>query len=242
MINFLIDLGNSNCKVAFEEKGVLTEIHRSSQGEDVRSFVLSFLEEKSVDVIVFSNVREDDPELNEALSSRCRRLIVLDSSTELPINLDYQFPAKGLGSDRIAGALAVATLFPGKDCIKFDFGTALTVDFINKKGVFLGGNISLGLTSRFRALNQFTKRLPFIKPVENIPQFGVDTHGAMTAGVVFGLKFEVEGYINQYPDYTIVFTGGDAFYFAEKMKSAIFVAPNLVLMGLAQIAEYYAKK
>ena len=123
MINFLIDLGNSNCKVAFEEKGVLTEIHRSSQGEDVRSFVLSFLEEKSVDVIVFSNVREDDPELNEALSSRCRRLIVLDSSTELPINLDYQFPAKGLGSDRIAGALAVATLFPGKDCIKFDFGT-----------------------------------------------------------------------------------------------------------------------
>lgn len=242
MINFLIDLGNSNCKVAFEEKGVLTEIHRSSQGEDVRSFVLSFLEEKSVDVIVFSNVREDDPELNEALSSRCRCLIVLDSSTELPINLDYQFPAKGLGSDRIAGALAVATLFPGKDCIKFDFGTALTVDFINKKGVFLGGNISLGLTSRFRALNQFTKRLPFIKPVENIPQFGVDTHGAMTAGVVFGLKFEVEGYINQYPDYTIVFTGGDAFYFAEKMKSAIFVTPNLVLMGLAQIADYYVEK
>ena len=79
MINFLIDLGNSNCKVAFEEKGVLTEIHRSSQGEDVRSFVLSFLEEKSVDVIVFSNVREDDPELNEALSSRCRSLIVLAS-------------------------------------------------------------------------------------------------------------------------------------------------------------------
>ena len=113
---------------------------------------------------------------------------------------------------------------------------------LNKKGVFLGGNISLGLTSRFRALNQFTKRLPFIKPVENIPQFGVDTHGAMTAGVVFGLKFEVEGYINQYPDHTIVFTGGDAFYFAEKMKSAIFVTPNLVLMGLAQIADYYVEK
>ena len=70
----------------------------------------------------------------------------------------------------------------------------------------------------------------------------MDTHGAMTAGVVFGLKFEVEGYINQYPDYTIVFTGGDAFYFAEKMKSAIFVTPNLVLMGLAQIADYYVEK
>ena len=222
MINFLIDLGNSNCKVAFEEKGVLTEIHRSSQGEDVRSFVLSFLEEKSVDVIVFSNVREDDPELNEALSSRCRRLIVLDSSTELPINLDYQFPAKGLGSDRIAGALAVATLFPGKDCIKFDFGTALTVDFINKEGTLVGGNISLGLTSRFKALNTFTKRLPIIKPVEDFPEIGVDTGTAMTAGVVLGLIFEVEGYINKNPESTIVFTGGDAFYFAEKMSIGSF--------------------
>ena len=241
-MNFLIDLGNSNCKVAFEENGVLTGIYRSSQGEDIRFFIFSKLEGKQVDVIVFSNVREDDPELNAALEQKCRQFILLDSETELPVDLQYQFPAKGLGADRIAGALAVAMLFPGKNCIKFDFGTALTVDFVSDTGIFLGGNISLGLTSRFRALNQFTKRLPFIKPVENIPDYGVDTHGAMSAGVVFGLKFEVEGYINQYPDHTIVFTGGDAFYFAEKMKSAIFVTPNLVLMGLAQIADYYAKK
>ena len=242
MVNFLIDLGNTNCKVAFEEKGVLTEIHRSNQGEDVRSFIFSILEDRQVNVIVFSNVREDDPELNAALALKCRKLVVLDSDTELPVNLNYQFPAKGLGADRIAGALAVAMLYPGKECIKFDFGTALTVDFIDKDGTFLGGNISLGLTTRFRALNQFTKRLPFIKPVENIPSYGVDTHGALTAGVVFGLKFEVEGYINEYPNHTIVFTGGDAFYFAEKMKSAIFVTPNLVLMGLAKIAVYYAEK
>ena len=241
-MNFLIDLGNSNCKVAFEEKGVLTEIYRSTQGEDIRTFIFSKLEERQVDVIIFSNVREDDPELNAALEKKCRCFVLLDSATPLPVDLQYQFPATGLGADRIAGAVAVAMLFPGKDCIKFDFGTALTVDFISSSGVFLGGNISLGLTSRFRALNQFTKRLPFIKPVENIPEYGVDTHGAMTAGVVYGLKFEVEGYINQYPNHTIVFTGGDAFYFAEKMKSAIFVTPNLVLMGLAQIADYYANK
>lgn len=241
-MNFLIDLGNSNCKVAFEENGELGEIHRSSQGEDIPGFILSFLEGIEVDVILFSNVRDDNPELNGELAKRCRKFVLLDYETRLPVNLNYQFPAKGLGADRIAGALAVAMLFPGKDCIKFDFGTALTVDFINKDGVLLGGNISLGLTSRFRALNAFTKRLPFIKPVENLPEYGFDTATAMSCGVVFGLKFEVEGYINSYPGHTIVFTGGDAFYFAEKMKNAIFVAPNLVLMGLAHIAEYYAEK
>ena len=193
-------------------------------------------------MIVFSNVREENPELVKALEGYCRRLVLLDYETELPVDLNYQFPAKGLGADRIAGALAVAMLFPGKNCIKFDFGTALTVDFINEKGTLMGGNISLGLTSRFRALNTFTKRLPLIKPVDNFPKIGVDTGTAMTAGVVLGLIFEVEGYIKENPESTIVFTGGDAFYFAEKMKSAIFVAPNLVLMGLAQIADYYAHK
>lgn len=242
MVNFLIDLGNTNCKVAFEEEGILKEIHRSSQNEDIPSFIFSHLGDSVVNVIVFSNVREDNPELNTLLEQRCRKFILLDYRTELPVDLNYQFPAKGLGADRIAGALAVAMMFPGKECIKFDFGTALTVDFVNKDGTLVGGNISLGLTSRFRALNTFTKRLPMIKPVEDFPEIGVDTGTAMTAGVVLGLIFEVEGYINKNPESTVVFTGGDAFYFAKKMKSAIFVAPNLVLMGLAQIADYYAQK
>ena len=242
MTNFLIDLGNTNCKVAFEREGVLHEIYRSTQNEDIPSFIFSHIEGKEIDVIVFSNVREENPELVKTLEGYCRRLVLLDYETELPVDLNYQFPAKGLGADRIAGALAVAMLFPGKNCIKFDFGTALTVDFINEKGTLMGGNISLGLTSRFRALNTFTKRLPLIKPVDNFPKIGVDTGTAMTAGVVLGLIFEVEGYIKENPESTIVFTGGDAFYFAEKMKSAIFVAPNLVLMGLAQIADYYAHK
>jgi type III pantothenate kinase len=57
-----------------------------------------------------------------------------------------------------------------------------------------------------------------------------------------GIIFEIEGYINRYPDYKVVFTGGDSIYFAKKMKSPIFVVPNLVMIGLAQIAEYYANK
>lgn len=242
MTDFLIDLGNTNCKVAFEKDGVLTDVKRGSFGEDVSSFILSSLGDKKPEVIVFSNVREDKPALVEELKKRCNKLVILDYRTELPLDLNYRFPAAGLGADRIAGALATAMMFPGRDCIKFDFGTALTVDFIDKNGTFLGGNISLGLTSRFRALNIFTKRLPLIKPEGDFPDIGVDTEGAMTAGVVFGLIFEVEGYIKKYPEHAVVFTGGDSFYFAERMKNAIFVVPNLVLNGLAKIATYYANR
>ena len=132
-------------------------------------------------------------------------------------------------------------MFPGEDCIKFDFGTALTTDFISSDGVFEGGNISLGLQSRCRALNTFTKRLPLISPGEGINDFGKKTVQAMESGVVLGMIFEVEGYIRKYPNRKVVFTGGDAFYFAKKLKSPIFVVSNLVLVGLALIADYYAE-
>ena len=54
--------------------------------------------------------------------------------------------------------------------------------------------------------------------------------------------FEIEGYIGLHPDNIVVFTGGDSNYFAKRMKNSIFVVSNLVLMGLAIIADRYVKK
>lgn len=247
-MNYLIDLGNTSCKVAFEEDGVIGECHRSKPGQNIQNFILSKAKEaiaqgNEIKVIVFSNVRLNDEELNTELSKLCGRFILLDVGTALPHDLDYKFNPEGMGADRIAGALAVACLFKGKDCIKFDFGTAITIDFIDKEGSFTGGNISLGMRSRFKALKDYTRRLPYLPaPVEDIPEQGLEIYGSMSAGIVFGIMFEVEGYMNRYPGKTFIFTGGDAFYFAEKMKNTIFACPNLVLMGLAQIADYYAER
>ncbi len=241
MANLLIDIGNSNCKAAIGQGTELGEILKSSQ-TDVLSFILSAIEGKQIDVIVLSTVREEDLQMQQVLAAKCRKLVVVKPHMELPIDLHYGFPANSLGADRLAAALAVAMLFPGRDCIKFDFGTALTVDFISKGNIFEGGNISLGMQSRFRALNTFTRRLPLVKPEGKIEDYGRNTVEAITSGVILGMIFEVEGYLNKYPHHTVVFTGGDSFYFAEKLKSSIFVVPNLVLMGLALIADYYAQQ
>ena len=76
---------------------------------------------------------------------------------------------------------------------------------------------------------------------ENSEVLGHNLQGSMVAGVISGIKFEIEGYIGLYPDNIIVFTGGDAIYFAKRMKNSIFVVCNLVLMGLALIADEYVK-
>ncbi len=56
-----------------------------------------------------------------------------------------------------------------------------------------------------------------------------------------GILFEIDGYIDNNPGGVVIFTGGDANYFAKRMKKPIFVICNLVLMGLAIIADEYAK-
>ena len=54
--------------------------------------------------------------------------------------------------------------------------------------------------------------------------------------------FEIDGYIKAFKDNIVIFTGGDAIYFAKKMKNSIFVVCNLELMGLALITDDYVRK
>lgn len=244
--NLLIDLGNSNCKAAFHNRGELVQVYKDS-GENLDLFLdflikewKCFFKSSFIDVIVFSNVRDEMPLFEERLREVCNKLVVVKDDIELPVEMRYGFIPTGLGADRLAGALAVTMMFPNDDCIKFDFGTALTVDFIDKGAYYAGGNISLGFKTRLKALNHFTKRLPLIEPDVDCPNIGINTSGAITAGVELGLIFEVGGYIDKYPDRKIIFTGGDSLYFAGKLKRKIFVIKNLVLLGLGQIADYYA--
>ena len=72
-------------------------------------------------------------------------------------------------------------------------------------------------------------------------QIGQSEVSSIESGVVSGILFEIEGYLNLHPENIVVFTGGDANYFAKRLKSSIFVICNLVLMGLALMADEYAQ-
>ena len=63
--------------------------------------------------------------------------------------------------------------------------------------------------------------------------------GSIESGVISGIMFEIKGYFDMYPENIVIFTGGDAIYFAKRVKKAIFVVCNLVLIGLAILADEY---
>lgn len=239
MTNLIIDIGNTALKAAFAEGVELGQTHRY-QGEKILEFIKELTLIKRPYVMIVSNVRVFEDEFYKNLEKECEKLVVLNEKTKLQIENRYLTPST-LGPDRLAAAVAAAELFPGKNSIIFDFGTALTIDFVSENREFLGGNISLGLRTRFKALNRYTQQLPLLENPDEISPVGRDTNEAIESGVVLGLIFEVEGYISRFPEHTFIFTGGDAIYFAEKLKSSIFVVYNLVLMGLARIADYHAR-
>ena len=88
----------------------------------------------------------------------------------------------------------------------------------------------------------FTKKLPLVAEEEQIPMIGTSTHSAIQAGVVNGIVYEMDGYIDalraKYPDLLVFLTGGHSFYFERRLKNRIFADINLVLIGLNRILEY----
>ena len=123
-----------------------------------------------------------------------------------------------------------------------DFGTTLTVDYIDAEGRYEGGNISLGCRTRFKALNRYSRSLPLLDTPEEIPFPGTSLEGSIGSGIISGILFEIQSYIDKKPDNVVIFTGGDAIYFVKKMKNSIFVVCNLVLIGLALITDEYVKE
>lgn len=238
MFNLIIDIGNTAVKASRSEGMTLGKTFRY-QGEKVLDFILSLINKEKPEVMVVSSVYGISSHDEKILRKQCKHLLILDKSHTQVLQ------AKGLPEqityDRAASILAAKYLFPDRGCTVVDFGTTLTVDFTSKEGSYLGGNISLGCRTRFKALNRYSRALPLVDTPEYSEVLGHNLQGSMVAGVISGIKFEIEGYIGLYPDNIIVFTGGDAIYFAKRMKNSIFVICNLVLMGLALMADEYVK-
>ena len=239
MSNLLIEIGNTALKAAWSDRMTLGKTYRY-QGEKFLDFILSLTQKEKPAVMVISSVYPVSESDQVILQAECGHLLLLDANNKEAL-LSYGLPSY-LSYDRAASILAARYLFRGKGCTIVDLGTTLSVDFTGADGVYRGGNISLGFRTRFKALNRYSRSLPLVDSPENPEAVGLSLTASIESGVVSGIIFEIEGYLNLHPDNMTVFTGGDANYFAKRMKSSIFVVCNLVLMGLALIADEYVQK
>lgn len=236
MRNLIVEIGNTALKAAWTEGLTLENTYRY-QGEDMFSYVISLTEkERPATMVIASSIRIDADD-EAVLANACDRLVVLDGR---PSDVFIKRGVPGyISSDRAASLVAARHLFKGKGCLVFDFGTTVSIDILDSEGAYEGGNLSLGLRPRFFAMNRYSRNLPLLDVPETLRQTGNSVATSIESGVVSGIMFEIQGYLSLFPEKIVVFTGGDANYFAKRMKNAIFVICNLVLMGLALIADEY---
>lgn len=239
-----IDIGNTMTKTALFSGQDL--ICKSSSPRidpaEIRQIKTKWPE---IEEAILCSVRPENRELINYLKNNFRYLLVFDQETALPFVNLYK-TKNTLGKDRLAAVAGANNNFPGRNVLVVDAGTAITYDLIDKSGRYLGGNISPGLTLRFKALHEFTGKLPLVKPRQEFRLLSDKTEDAIAGGVQSGILFEMEGYIGslkkKYRDLIVIFTGGDAKYFVKKLKSSIFVDPDLVITGLNRILIYNVKK
>lgn len=206
---------------------------------------LKMLKEEHVQMnkAILSSVKNADGQLLQFMTENFERFVDLNHQTRLPIANLYQTP-ETLGKDRIAAAVGANELFPGQNVLIIDAGTAITFDLVSAENQFIGGNISPGMQMRFKALNQFTGRLPKVDHSENYNTLGKNTDEAIRAGVQNGLIFEIERTIDlfseKYPGLQVVMTGGDSIFLDKLLNYDVYVHLNLTLIGLNKILEYNA--
>lgn len=241
-MNLIIDQGNSFAKIAVFDNDSLISIIQAEELQE--SLLETLLHQYSIKRGILSSVKDIDERLVEYLHNKISDFSVLSHETSLPFEIAYKTPAT-LGRDRIAAIAGAFSIHPNRNCLVIDAGTAVTYDFINDKGVYVGGNIAPGIDLRFRSLHQFTGKLPLVSGEGDVPFLGYDTQTAIRSGIIRGLTYEIEGYISEiqdsYPDLLIFLTGGSGKYFEDRLKYPIFADNNIVLKGLNSIIEYNAK-
>ncbi|HAN76599.1 MAG TPA: pantothenate kinase, partial [Bacteroidales bacterium] len=146
-MNLIIDKGNTFCKIAIfnhqiKQPDYVINVENSKLTVAlIKEVLVSFPQTNSV---IVSSVSGLPWEFTEFFQQNFSIYIETNWQTPVPIINKYTTP-QTLGFDRLAAAVGGTVLFPNRNLIVFDAGTALTVEVVNANHEYLGGNISPGL-------------------------------------------------------------------------------------------------
>ena len=240
-MNVIYDIGNTVNKLAVYDKWVkiISLRTREHSCEKIREKTSPF----RLDKMIICSVKDLPEFLYDLMSVDIPFVHILNNKSKLPFINEYETP-ETLGPDRLASVAGAMLHYPGEEVLIIDAGTAITYDFISGEK-YKGGNISPGLTMRFRALHKFTHKLPLETVSGDFTFPGRNTADALRAGVITGVVYEINEYIRTFKkDHNklkVILTGGDSEFLKDRIRYRAGHMPDLVLDGLNYILEYNAK-
>lgn len=240
-MNLVVDIGNTSIKAAvFDDQHLIWQT-KTEPHEFLKKLQLIIKKFPDIDNLLYSYSGQLNSDILKFFKEHFK-VVKFDQNIPLAFNNLYETP-QTLGLDRIALIAAAHNLYPNKNVLVIDAGTCITYDLMTEDQNYIGGNISPGLEMRFKALKQFTAKLPKLK-LEQPKTFplGRNTKDAILNGVTQGVIFEIdqniERYSADYKDLTVILTGGDQQYLSTQLKNSIFADSNFQLVGLNAILEF----
>lgn len=234
-MQLVVDIGNTRIKFACFQSGVLVQ---KWYWEDWPIQPEKELERLSPEAVMLSSSGKANWKAWFVLFFEKKRIPVRIFGWEYlkGIQLAYEKP-ETLGGDRMAAIWAASNLYKEKALLIADLGTCLTLDILLNGKNHVGGSISPGLSMRFRAMHEYTAALPLGHASEETGVWGKTTQECLAVGAIWGIVSEIEQGLKRVQESSqqwpkLILTGGDAEFFAQRINSANFVAPDLVLHGL----------
>ncbi len=250
MINITIDIGNSKIVISSFKKEKMVKSFALNTNDLNKKLFLFYLKkikfkQDQMNIIVSSVVPNATTLIETVLNKNKIKFYFLRDLVKyfnLKINLDNK---KSIGDDRLVNAIYAKYLF-GRSIVVIDFGTATTLDVLDKFGAYDGGIITPGIDLSLKSLNIGTAKLPLVKFKKSPKVVGKNTVEAIKSGFFWGYVSMIQGLIQkveceQKNKFKIVITGGYANFFKETLTNTIKIDSDFNSKGLNFIMNYYLK-
>lgn len=237
-----IDIGNTAMKFGiFDGEDLVSKFVLPTRLDGSREDLEKMLKERlpgMPDGVIFSSVV---PDVDQAMSEIFLRAGIAARQVTPSDNLGliFNFPMQEAGTDHLINSFAAAEMY-GVPCIVVAFGTATTIDVVNREREHLGGLIAPGPKAAAKALEFVAAKLPEVEIDEPANVVSTNTTGAIQAGILYSQIGLVETAVPTIKsqigdDAKTIATGGFATLIASKCPSIDIIEPDLTLLGLKML-------
>lgn len=244
-----LDIGNTQIfGGVFSDEKIILNFRKSTRSgfssDEIGIFLRQVLRENNIESELIKGIAVCSvvPDLVYSIRNGCIKYFnsdpfLLQPGIKTGLKIKYLNPAE-VGADRIANSIAGIKLFPDKDIIIIDFGTATTFDVVTKGKEYLGGAIMPGLKVSVEALESKTAKLSAVELEIPLKAVGRTTKESIQSGLIFGqvgaikellLRIKEEQFRESKP--VVIGTGGFSHMFRDFVLFDEII-PDLVLKGI----------
>lgn len=225
------DIGNTNTKIILMiDRKIVYKIVKS------KKFLYFVKKHKQTQFYISCVVTEVENQLKKM--GKKVKIITHDDIKGLKVKYNIQ----NLGIDRLLSVFAAKKII-GDNVLIISCGTTIVADYIDRKGIYVGGQIFPGILSSVKSLSLDTSKLPLVKKQDVFSQqrgyekfiTGNDTKECIMKGII---NFYISGIMNlikKLKPKNVIFTGGDAQFFIQffaNKSEHVYEIKNLVLLGI----------